>query len=196
MEPSETRLTAILYRAFCPDTNELGEYHFEMSPPERAEFIRDHLKECPHCRRELQQLEKFLTDVSPDLEFSPIERLKILIAELLPELPYTSRPLALGLRGESSGQKFYQAGDAQITIEIQDDPGTPGTKQLLGLVLGITTPGMSVQCLRAGVELSDSPIDELGNFVLTGLEPGKYDLILRNDEVEIQISDLLIDPGQ
>ena len=147
MKLTETRLTATLYRAFCPDTNELGEYSFELSPPERAAFIRGHLKECHHCRRELRQLEQFITDVSPDLDYSPIERFKIWVAELLPELPEPSSPLALGLRGETDGQNFYQAGDAQITIEIQDDPAAPGCKLLLGLVLGISTSGMSVQCL-------------------------------------------------
>lgn len=195
MKPIETRLTATLFRAFCPDTSELGEYHFELSPPERAAFIRDHLKECPHCRRELRQLEEFLTDVSPDLDYSPIERFKIWVAELLPELAGPSGTLALGLRGETASQKFYQAGDAQITIEIQDDPAAPGGKLLLGLVLGISTAGMRVQCLRNELELTDSPVDELGNFVLPGLEPGKYDLILRNDEVEIQIPDFLIEPA-
>jgi hypothetical protein len=167
-----------------------------MSPQERAAFIRDHLEECPHCRRELHQLEQFLTDVSPDLEFSPIERFKIWVAELLPELPAPSRPLALGLRGESAGQKFYQAGDAQITIEIQDDPAAPGSKLLLGLVLGITTAGMQVQCFRDGEELSSSLLDQLGNFILSGLEPGEYDLVLRNDDTEILVPDLLIEPGK
>jgi hypothetical protein len=196
MKPTETRLTATLYRAFCPDTSELGEYHFEMSPPERAAFIRDHLKECPHCRRELHQLGQFLMDVSPDLEFSPIERFKIWVAELLPELPGSSVPLALEFRGETTGQKFYQAGDVQITIEVQDDPASPGNKLLLGLVLGISTDEMRVQCLRDELEVVDSPVDDLGNFVLSGLEPGNYNLILRDDEVEIQIPDLLIEPAK
>ena len=195
MKPTEARLTAILYRAFCPDTSELGEYRFELSPPERAAFIRDHLKECPHCRLELQQLEQFLKDVSPDLEYSPLERFKIWIAELMPELPDTSQPLAFGLRGESSGQKFYQAGDAQITLEIQDDPAAPGSKIVLGLVLGIATAGLQVQCLRSGEQLGSSPVDELGNFILAGLEPGEYDLLLQNETVEIQILNLLIEPG-
>ncbi len=190
MKPTEARLTAILYRAFCPDTSELGEYRFELSPPERAAFIRDHLKECPHCRLEIQQLEQFLKDVSPDLEYSPLERFKIWIAELMPELPDASRPLAFGLRGESSGQKFYQAGDAQITLEIQDDPAAPGSKIVLGLVLGIATAGLQVYYLHSGKQLGSSPVDELGNFILAGLEPGEYDLLLQNETVEIQIRSL------
>jgi len=196
MKPTEARLTAILYRAFCPDTSELGEYRFELSPPERAAFIRDHLKECPHCRLEIQQLEQFLKDVSPDLEYSPLERFKIWIAELMPELPDASRPLAFGLRGESSGQKFYQAGDAQITLEIQDDPAAPGNKIVLGLVLGIATAGLQVYYLHSGKQLGSSPVDELGNFILAGLEPGEYDLLLQNETAEIQILNLLIEPGK
>ena len=193
MEPTGTRLTSILYRAFCPDTTELGEYRLELSPPERAAFIQNHLQECPHCRLELQQLESFLKDVSPDLELSPIERFKIWIAELLPELPDASRPLAFGLRGDTASQKFYQAGDAQITLETQDDPAAPGSKQILGLVLGLSTSDLQAQCLSAGMEVSSSPVDELGNFILSGLPPGEYDLILRDDKLEIQIPHIVID---
>ena len=193
MEPTETRLTSILYRAFCPATTELGEYRLELSPPDRAAFIQSHLQECPHCRLELQQLESFLKNVSPDLELSPIERFKIWMAELLPELPDASRPLAFGLRGETASQKFYRAGNAQITIETQDDPAAPGSKQLLGLVLGVSSSGLQAQCLRAGVPLSSSPVDELGNFILSGLEPGEYDLILRDDKLEIQIPHIIIE---
>lgn len=193
MKPTEARLTAILYRAFCPDTSELGEYRFELSPLERAAFIRDHLEECPHCRLELQQLEQFLKDVSPDLEYSPLERFKIWVARLIPDLPDASQPLAFGLRGESSDQKFYQAGDAQITLEIQNDPAAPGSKIVLGLVLGIATAGLQIRCLRSGEQYGGSPVDELGNFILAGLEPGEYDLLLQNETVEIQILNLLIE---
>jgi hypothetical protein len=192
MKPTEARLTATLYRAFCPETSELGEYHFELSPPDRAAFIHDHLRECPHCRRELQQLKNFLQDVSPDLESSSIERLKIWVAEKLPGLSDASRPLAFGLRGESPSQIFYQAGDAQITIEIQDDLDAPGKKIILGLVLGIDPADLRIRCFQSGVQVSDNPVDELGNFILTGLEPGEYDFLLQNKGLEIQIQSLSI----
>lgn len=192
MKPTEARLTAILYRAFCPEPSELGEYHFELSPPDRAAFINDHLRECPHCRRELQQLKNFLQDVSPDLEFSPIEQFKIWVAEKLPGLSDASRPLAFGLRGESPSQIFYHAGDAQLTIEIQDDPDAPGKKVILGLVLGIDPADLRIRCFQSGVLVSDNPVDELGNFILTGLEPGEYDFLLQNKGLEIQIQSLSI----
>jgi hypothetical protein len=190
MKPAESRLTAILFRAFCPETSELGEYHFELSPPDRAAFIHDHLQECPHCRRELQQLKKFLQDVSPDLEYSPMDRFKIWVAEKLPRLSDASRPLAFGLRGGSTSPIFYQAGEAQITIEVQDDPDASGNKLILGLVIGIDPDDLQVRCFRAGVQVSNNPVDEFGNFVLAGLEPGEYDLLLQNNELEIQIQAL------
>ena len=46
----EDKLTAKLYRAFCPSPTELGEYHLGIAGDEQAREIRQHLKTCPHCR--------------------------------------------------------------------------------------------------------------------------------------------------
>ncbi len=196
MNPTDAKLTAILYRAFCPETSELGEYHLRLVSQDRVAFLQEHLGECPHCRLELEQLNQFLDEVSPDLEFSPLERFKIWVAEKLPRQPDASRPLAFGLRGESKSQIFYRAGDAQITLELQPDPAAPGNKIILGLVLGVTPADLQIRCFLAGTQVGQALVDELGNFVLAGLEPGKYDILLQNNELEIQIRDLLIDPGQ
>jgi hypothetical protein len=56
--------------------------------------------------------------------------------------------------------------------------------------MGIDPADLQVRCFRAGVQVSNNPVDEFGNFVLAGLEPGEYDLLLQNNELEIQIQAL------
>jgi Putative zinc-finger len=192
MAKLENQLSNALYRAFCPEPNELGEYQLGFLSTPRAQKIQAHLAECPHCREELAQLQSFLKSVEPDLEISVAERVRVWLAELLPPgnaggpLP----ALAFGLRGDETGVHFYQAGGAQITLEVQDDPNAPGRKTLVGLVLMGETAGLQANLWRQDQAVASAEVDELGNFTLSGLEPGQYELFLTGPDVEIQIKDL------
>jgi Putative zinc-finger len=192
MAKLENQLSNALYRAFCPEPNELGEYQLGMLSSQRANQIQSHLAECPHCRKELAQLKSFLKAVEPDLETSLTERVRAWLAELIAPGPGGGPGLAFGLRGDESGVHFYQAGEAQITLEIQDDPNAPGRKILVGLILGDGTAGLQAHLWRGDQAAASSAVDELGNFTLSGLEPGQYELFLSGPDVEIQIKDLEI----
>lgn len=189
MAKLENQLSNALYRAFCPEPNELGEYQLGLLSIARAQQIQAHLVECPHCRTELAQLKSFLNTVESDLEPGLTERVRVWLAELI--TPSSSGPaLAFGLRGEESGVHFYQAGGAQITLEIQDDPNAPGHKTLIGLILMEEAVNLQAHLWRDEQVATSAEVDELGNFTLGSLEPGKYELFLSGSEVEIQIKDL------
>jgi hypothetical protein len=96
----DDRMRSILYRASCPSSLELGEYHLAVLSKERAAFIKKHLKECSHCSLELQQLKTFLADVKPDLEYSLADRIKVWVAERLPEISSGAPAPAFSLRGK------------------------------------------------------------------------------------------------
>ncbi len=81
--------------------------------------------------------------------------------------------LAFGLRGDESGVHFYQAGEAQITLEVQDDPNAPGRKILVGLILVGEAAGLQAHLWRQDQAIASAEVDELGNFTLSGLEPGQ-----------------------
>jgi hypothetical protein len=189
MAKLENQLSNALYRAFCPEPNELGEYQLGLLSTPRAQQIQTHLAECPHCRTEMAQLQSFLKSVEPDLETSLVERVRVWLAELLPGADGGST-LAFGLRGDESGVHFYQAGDAQITLEVQDDPEAPGRKTLVGLILGGEAAGLRAYLWRQDQAVTSAEVDELGNFTLSGLEPGQYEIFLSGPDVEIQIKDL------
>jgi hypothetical protein len=191
MAKLENQLSNALYRAFCPEPNELGEYQLGLLSTPRTQQIRSHLDECRHCQEELAQLQSFLTSVQPDLETSLVERVRVWLAELLPGAADGPAPaLAFGLRGDDGGVHFYQAGGTQITLEVQDDPNTPGRKILVGLILGEEASGLQAHLWRQDQSIQSAEIDELGNFTLNGLEPGKYEIFLSGPDVEIQIKDL------
>src|SRR5579859_3265861 len=49
----QQQLLKRLYRAFCPETDELAAYHHGMLAAHRHGSIAAHVQACPHCSREL-----------------------------------------------------------------------------------------------------------------------------------------------
>jgi hypothetical protein len=191
------RLTAALYRVTCPSPMELGEYHLGVLGREQAAAVEQHLAECPHCSREVAQLKDYLGELAADVGFRPLERLKVLVAELVGGGEGIDRPrrTALapayaGIRGEEEGPRMYQAGEVQIVLEIQQDTEQPDRRTVLGLATGLEANGWEVQVWRGEERIADVPVDELGNFVLRNLAPGSYELNITGPEVTIQIQDL------
>lgn len=198
MTDFEDRLTTALYRVACPDAVEIGEYRLGMVSGPRAHFIEQHLRECPYCSRETAQLDAFLAQVKPDLEYTTAEQVKIWIARLVPDLQAgvgASTP-AFALRGanddEAAGRSLvFEAGDAQLMIEIQDEPGDTGRKTIIGLVIGIEPTGVEARLWRDGQPVATTTVDDLGNFTFSNLGSARHELILTGPGVEIHVQKLL-----
>jgi hypothetical protein len=188
-------LKAALFRITCPDSATLGDFHLELLAEGRTATIASHLTTCPHCTQELRQLEMFLAETAVSLEASTVDRIKIWIAKRIPSGGGANDLFgspAFAVRGNDSGPLMYEAGDAQLTLEIQDDPEKPGCKSILGLVLGIETNDVAVKLIREGVVVTAVTLDDLGNFTFSGLEPGKHELTLSGRSIEIHVPDLMI----
>jgi len=189
----DAKITKILYRITCPDSIELGEYHLGILPTARRRQISQHLADCPHCIRELAQLDNFMDDVGADLDYGVVERIRIWVAQKLPSWEGGMGDMPVfALRGEDQGPLMYEAGEAQLTLEIQDDPQRPGKKSLIGLVLGVDTTAWQVHLWQKDKLLDAVPVDELGNFMLDNLSLGGYKLILTGPAAEIHVPDLVI----
>ncbi len=199
MAQMEDSLKAALYRITCPDSATLGNYHLGLLAETAVQPIANHLAVCPLCTREIEQLEVFLLETAASLQPSTGERIKVWIARRLPSGGQTRQGLgpavgtpAFALRGSSSGPLMYEAGDAQLSLEVQDDPAQPGRKVILGLVLGIATEAVEAKLLQGDGVVTAVTLDEIGNFTFTGLETGTYELTLSGADVEIHVQDLLI----
>lgn len=191
MDHFDKKLASQLYRIDCPPSETLGEYHLNMLPSEQAEDIRQHVTICPHCKQELTQLDNYLVDLAPELEYSLSEKAQIWIAKLKPAGFDLGTTLATGpamaLRGETDAPLMYEAGNYQLNLEIQDDPSAHGRKSILGLLIGGEGSVFEVQLLQNGRSLQQVIIDDLGNFVFTKVQPGIYDLILSQKIAEIHV---------
>ncbi|MFW5942640.1 MAG: hypothetical protein ACOCXI_12625 [Chloroflexota bacterium] len=191
----ERRLAEYLYRSACPDAHQLGEYHLQLLSGPEAERIAAHLKMCPCCAQEVKQLQAYLDDVESDLDYSVLERLKVLVARLSPDLdvggPLVGPALA-GVRGGDSGPLVYTAEDVQVSLEVQDDVAAADRRSVLGLVLGADAEGWHVYLWRENEEIAHTTVDELGNFVLDGVEPNTYRLLLHGEQVLVHIPDLTV----
>jgi hypothetical protein len=196
MTGMEDELIAALYRVNCPDSVELGEYQLGLAEESQLSLIKHHLTECPYCAREVAQLEAFMAQVEPDLEYTIVERIKVWIARLVPESDAgdgAGQPVAshaFALRGESDGPIQYEAGEARLTIDIQEDPQRPGRKSLFGLIMGIDPAGGQAHLWKDGNLVTTAAIDNLGNFIISDLTPGKYELIAAVNSVEIHVQEL------
>ncbi|MFQ5343803.1 MAG: hypothetical protein ACE5F6_19845 [Anaerolineae bacterium] len=201
------RLTARLFRVACPPPEDLGEYHLALLPQEQAAAVTRHLAICPRCAQEVAQLEVYLRELAPALEFSRLERIeervRVLVARLLQagEGREGGQPLLApapaGIRGEEAGPYIYQADGVQVVLDVQADAEQPDRQVILGLVTGLDDPQeLAVSVWQAGEHRETTPVDELGNFVVAGLTPATYELIVSGPEVEIHIQDVEVEAGQ
>ena len=195
----ENDLTARLYRAACPAPEKLGEYHLGLLSPLEESAIARHLAGCPHCSQEVAQLDAYLEDLDPSPAPTPIERVGeragVLIARLVGgggrgAIGLPGLAPALAVRGEPGDSRVYRAGDAQVVIGVEDDPDRPGQRSIVGMALGLAPGQVEAQLWQRGVCVASASVDTLGNFALSGVAPGCYDLILRGaNEIQIHALD-------
>ena len=172
-------LTDNFYRVDCPTSLELGEYHLHMLTPAQMLVISQHVRDCPHCTREIEQLEEFLSDLTPDAEINPLQKVKVLIARMVGERDgssATSEP-SFALRGESEGPITFVVEDIVIVLDIQ--PVNNEKVNILGQVAADDQDlwTEAIVELHQNNELQLSTIvDDLGAFQLEGVMPGLKEL--------------------
>ena len=189
---AQSRISAHLYRFDCPSTLDLGEYADESLPAAQMKAIDLHVAECPHCAAELKHFQTAPPELAPATTPPFLERLKVLLAQLVEGESGGLTPAFAGLRGQENGPTLYQAGDIQIAIEFQPVAGRPGWKTLLGLVTDTDLEGLEAHLSQAEQVMATALIEAHGAFVLPDLAPGTYQLMLRGPEVEIHIQDLVV----
>ncbi|HSN75034.1 MAG TPA: hypothetical protein VL334_08080 [Anaerolineae bacterium] len=194
---------ARLFRATCPSSLEVGEYHLGMLPASRSASVQQHVAACPYCAQELTQLGSFLNIADPYLHPAPWEAIKRNVQIIVARLTSGPRPGSLfgqpalapalaGLRGEQRSPLTYEAGDAQIILEVQDGEQQAGRKTLIGLVLGWDNQEIVVRLWRDERLVSTVTVDTFGNFAIDDLAPGQYEMFVTSEPAEVHIQDLNI----
>lgn len=170
-ETFQKRLGARLYRSTCPSTMELGEYHFRMLSPNQTLIVAQHLRECPHCAKEISVLKGFLDEssVRPD----SLKPIKNLFARLVSGTPGTGSIQAFpALRGQVKELPIFEAEGIMITMDIQASPN--GQVSILGQVAADDQDrwtGATVELDQAYVTPLVTSLDDLGAFTFEALYP-------------------------
>ena len=183
-----------LFRAECPPSQQLGEYHLGLLPAEEAKMIREHMTWCSHCSAEIEGLARYMADLASDLEARTISRVRVLIARLLDWSepgtgPAPGVPAYAGIRGEAEVPLTYEADGIRITLDLAEDPEAPGRYLMMGLVSSsdTTLPHLTARLFTSDELVATTPVDDLGNFEFAGLERATYHLVLDGPDIEIII---------
>ncbi len=194
-------LTARLYRYNCPSSADLGEYHLGLLPHDQEAALVYHLTECPRCAHEVSELEDYLADLAPDVDFGLLEQAKeqvrVLVARLANggvSVNLLGQPALAGVRGHEREPLIYEADGIQVVIEVHQDPDQPERRSIFGLVTGADDPGqLEVHLWQSSQPVATVQVEDIGNFVIPSLTPGRYELILSGAEVEIHIQELVVE---
>jgi hypothetical protein len=187
MADIEQKLKRFLFRSFCPDSTELGEYALNLLDRTEAQKLKRHLKDCSHCQRELSQLKSYLNDLSADLDLSLVEHVKVWVGKLIDQSGTQLPALAPALRGGPEKILLYQAGEMQVSLQVQVNHKDPKLRDISGLLIGTEPEGWLASLWQEGRHAATSEVDELSSFSLKGVLPGGFTLILNSNESEILI---------
>lgn len=181
----QDHLSSRLYRITCPSSLELGEYHLHMLDAPQMLLVAQHLRECPHCTREIAQLKEFLSDLMPTSEENLLGNVKVLLARLVggQTAESGSIPAFSALRGESKGPLIFEADGVVITLDVQPD----SNKQVS--MLGQVAADDQDQWTNALVELQQADatpitttLDDLGAFRFEAVRSGVLHILITSTE--------------
>ncbi|HNT73523.1 MAG TPA: hypothetical protein PKH77_00750 [Anaerolineae bacterium] len=167
------RLKTQLYRRACPPAEILALYQLALATPAERLTIAAHVRECPHCRRELDELAR--DAVSPSLLDRLRQGVDVLVAAFVP----APRLQAAPQRGETPPLLRFRVGDLEIHLSQQSGHEL-GQRTLLGRLWSMTTgappePGTEVWLWRAD-EAWAAVVEADGTFTFDDVEPGRYSL--------------------
>lgn len=188
-------LRRYLFRASCPSADALLGYVTRTLPADEQKRIARHVRECPHCAAELQELEQVEDAPGPPL-WQQVVRTARAVIEAVTILP---RPeLIPALRGSAHPLSLFRASDLDIALGIEAfDPGP--VFRIRGRVMKQGSPasqviGHPVLLVRHDTVVAHQEVDELGYFVFEEIPPGEYKLALEYGDATVIIPDIHLSP--
>jgi hypothetical protein len=179
-----------LYRRSCPSTDQLDEYFLGTISKQNKHEIDEHLQKCPYCTRELVQYEVFLD--KSKLAPSWVDRIKIVVAQLLDNQQFNSFQPALAVRGSEVEPIIYEGEGILVALNIQDDVAHPGRKSVVGFIVGMEEELIQAHLWQGGQHHSIATVSDSGNFSIDSLLPGTYELIVKSPYFLVHIQTFTI----
>jgi anti-sigma factor RsiW len=169
-----------LYRTDCPAPEVLGQHKMKLLSPAQQLEIAAHVRDCPHCTRELEELTR-----AEERE----DRLVQVVLQVLQDVAQTveatmvsrGRRQPVGVRGAEtdSAPLHFHSDEVDVLIGFQPTTLPTETRTLLGAVVQAeVVSGCRAWLFQEGEAPVSSPVDRLGTFTFVALSPGEYDLAL------------------
>jgi anti-sigma factor RsiW len=183
-------LRATLYRHSCPAPEHLALYQLNLLPSAERLILAKHVRVCPHCKRELEELAR--EGDRPSL----LERLRqaadVIEATLLPAPRLQVAPL----RGALPELQCFRSKEVDIHLSVQ--PGhSRGTRTIMGRLvpLGKTASPTTDRevWLMHGDEAWVASVEDEGVFTFQGIEPGEYSIGLEWDGQAVLIREVRLE---
>lgn len=200
----QAEMTQSLSHATSPTQMELGEYALGLATPGEVARIERHIAAYPHLAREIADLRAYLSDLDlPLLEARteaqsiPLrERIRLVVARLVEDISGAGgAQLALGgVRGAQVAERVYQIDDGQLIVALQPNQQHPQTRDILGLAIGLPADyEYWVSLYQAEQMKARAMMDAYGNFVISGVRPDQYCLVLSSVAAEIVVPTLAVE---
>lgn len=186
----QKHLITRLFRSTCPSATELGEYHFHLLPPERMLMISQHLRDCPYCARELNQMEEFIGNLTPGQDRSLLQQTKLLVAHLVGRQGESGvgQP-SFALRGVDQGPTIFEADGVVVVVDLQSTNN--GSVNILGQVAADGQEqwtGAKVNLLQTNGMQKTAVLDDLGAFRFEEAPSGPVQItIISPHGIEVRI---------
>jgi hypothetical protein len=179
-------LLANLNRFSCPASDQLIAYHqAELQGSEKL-VVAQHLRQCPHCARELATLAR---DERESLGERIGSALKVMAAT--PASPHAQMaPVRDGAGPARAMLQVYRADEIEFILTLPLSDTHPHEQDLSGLVhIGGQVPetigGAKVELYRHEGLIAIAYISSRGHFTFAAIEPAGYDLCLLWEDREI-----------
>jgi hypothetical protein len=176
----QNNLTTQLYRLTCPSSLELGDYVLGVTAGRQSRSIAEHLRDCPHCTQEVDQLRDYIKDLSPAPRPNPLEQARVLIARVIGGIEpggLTMAPAYATVRGGSPGPITLQADGILIILEVQ--PSAEGRVDLIGQLASDQQElwiSARVELFENGELLASDSVSDIGGFRFEGILPEAVEL--------------------
>lgn len=189
----EAALASNLYRRTCPESDQLIAYHQGELEGNEKLVIAQHLRQCPHCARELAGL-------AHEERVSLRQRLRAAIEVLEATLMMPPTQVAVVREAPEvtrAEQQVYRAGEIEIALSQQAVWAQPGRWDLSGQVrVGGRVPetigGARVELYRGAGLIAIAAVDPRGHFAFAGAESADYDFSLLWEGRDIQMKGVRI----
>lgn len=184
-------LTTKLHRFSCPDPDQLIAYQQGELQGNEKLVVAQHLRQCPHCPRELAALAR---DERMGLGERTCRAIEVLEAALVtPQVKAAAvrdAPKAVGPK-----QWVYRAGEVEIVINQQPVWARPHRWDLSGLVrIGGQVPemlgGAMVELYRGEGLIAITRVSPRGRFAFANVGTDDYDLSLIWEDREIRLKEV------